>query len=353
MARRIVIAHPAHLDGTIVDKFASGLSECLGAWTRKAVSTERLSFTNIQEAVKELGARGTGMVVFIFEESEPETYYLLSAELKNWRIKRATVGQLVRRFQNRPFVVMNALDVLEQLGCVPWTLATPLNYQAQLAVDVGVDRRYFALSLLVCRPQHYRTPFWMNTLICPKPDHRHETIERVVLRDQIVKLFEPLLRLHPDPIESLLVLRDGRESGEESEAIRDAQADLTRLGILSSSPRVDIVDFAKSSLKDIRLWEHTDSGVTNVPEGTALLLDRRTVVLANTGAATLHQGTADPLILAATHDGVDMLSVASDVFATAQLNWSSPGVARQLPAPIRCADQILEERRAQEVRGLR
>jgi len=77
------------------------------------------------------------------------------------------------------------------------------------------------------------------------------------------------------------------------------------------------------------------------------------VVLANTGVATLHQGTADPLVLTATHNRVDMLAVASDVFATAQLNWSNPRVAQRLPTPLRRTDQILEERRAQEIRGLR
>lgn len=83
------------------------------------------------------------------------------------------------------------------------------------------------------------------------------------------------------------------------------------------------------------------------------LLDSRTVVLANTGAATLHQGTANPLVLTATHDGVDMLAVSSDVFAAAQLNWSSPRVAQRLPVSIRRTDQELEARRAQEIRGLR
>jgi len=70
-------------------------------------------------------------------------------------------------------------------------------------------------------------------------------------------------------------------------------------------------------------------------------------------ATTSSQGTADPLVLTATHDGVDMLAVASDVFATAQLNWSNPRVAQRLPTPLRRTDQILEERRAQEIRGLR
>jgi len=350
--RQIVVTYPNHLERAMVDEFSDGLVDRLERWTGKRLSAERLPVASIPEAVGKLNSRGMGMVVFIFDKREPETYYLLSAELRNWRIKRVTTGELTRRFREHSFADMNALDVLEQLECVPWTLATPLNYHAQLAIDVGVDRRYFALSLLVCRSQSHQTPFWLDSLICPKPDDR-ETIERILLRDQIVKLCGRLLPRRPDPIETLLVLRDGRESGEEGDAIGEAQTELVRMGILSSDPRVDIVDFAKRSLKDIRLWEHSAHGVTNAREGTALLLDSRTVILANTGAATMHQGTANPLVLSATHDGVDMKAVASDVFATAQLNWSSPRVAQRLPVPIRRTDQILEERRAQEIRGLR
>lgn len=351
--RQIVVAYPNHLDRTIVNEFSDGLVDRLNRWTGKTLVTEMLPFASIPEVIRELNSRGTGMVVFIFDESEPETYYLLSVELKNWRIKRVTTGELTRRYQRHSFVDTNTLDVLEQLDCVPWTLATPLNYHAQLAIDVGVDRRYFALSLLVCRSESYKTPFWSDPLICPKPDNRRETIECDLLRDQIVTLCGRLARRRPDPIETLLVLRDGRKSGEEGEAIREAQTELARTGVLSPNARVDIVDFAKRSLKDIRMWERQGNGAVNVLEGTALLLDSCTVVLANTGAATLHQGTAIPLVLTATHDGTDMMAVASDVFATAQLNWSSPRVAQRLPVPIRRTDQILEERRAQEIRGLR
>jgi hypothetical protein len=351
--RQIVIAYPSRLDHNIVDEFAEGLVKRLKRWTHRNLSAEKLSYTTVPEAIHELNSRDTGMVVFVFEESSPETYYMLSIELKNWRIKRVTVGELTYRFQNRSFVDMNALDVLEQLDCVPWMLATPLHYQAQLAIDVGVEDRYFALSLLVCRSGTYQTSFWLDSLICPKPDSRRETIERNVLRDQIIKLCSPLLRRRLDPIESLLVLRDGRKSGKEGEAIREAQAELTQSNILSSDARVDIVDFAKRSLKDIRLWEHRDTGTVNTLEGTVLLLEGNTAVLANTGAATLHLGTSNPLVLTATHDGVDMLSVADDVFATTQLNWSSPRVAQRLPMTIGRTDRTLEERRAQEVRGLR
>lgn len=353
LKREIVVAHPEKLDKRTAEELAGSLIERLSQWTRKQMTYETVAYGSVSEAIATLNAREAGMVVFIFEDTEPETYYLLSAELRDWRIKRITLSTLLSRYRDRSFLDMNALDVLEQLQCVPWTIDTDLNYQAHLAIDVGVDRRYFALSLLICRPERYRVNFWIDSLICPKPDHRRETIEHDLLRDQTVKLWLRVLHHRPDPVESLLILRDGRESGHESEAVREAQGELVRLGLLASTAKVDIIDFAKKSLKDIRLWQHDEATLDNVLEGTALFVDKRTVVLANTGAATLHQGTVEPLVLTAPDVSVDMLKVVNDVFSTAQLNWSSPRAAKRLPIAISRADQELETRRAQEIRGLR
>ncbi len=232
---------------------------------------------------------------------------------------------------------------------MPWTIDAPLSYQAQLAIDVGANRQHFAVSLLVCRAPHLQPAFWLDTLGCWKPDSRRETIGRDVLRDQIVKLYKRLLVPRMDPVESVLVLRDGRERGEEGRAIREAHAELTELGILSSKADVDIVDFAKRSVKDVRFWYRADGEIKNVLEGTGLVLDNKTIVLANTGCATLRQGTASPVALSATHEGIDMIRAANDVFATAQLNWARPRDAQRLPAPLRRTDRELENRVAQEI----
>jgi hypothetical protein len=352
VARSIVLAYPTDVSATIVQQFANGLTARLGRWTGKSVDCQTLAFPNIEQLIEGLSSRGAGLAVCVFDPSEPQTYYLLSASLKSWRIKRVTTDELVRRHGERSFLDMNALDVLELLGCVPWTIDAPLTYQAQLAIDVGANRRHFAVSLLVCRPRDLQPAFWLDTLGCWKPDSGRETIGRDILRDQIVKLYKGLLVPQMDPIESVLVLRDGRERGDEGRAIREAHAELTELGILSGKAEVDIVDFAKRSVKDVRFWHHADGNITNVLEGTGLVLDNKTVVLANTGRATLHQGTASPVALSATHEGIDMIGAANDVFATAQLNWASPRKAHRLPAPLRRTDRELENRVAQEIRGL-
>jgi hypothetical protein len=314
--------------------------------------------------------------VFVFEEEDPTTYFTLSYELKEWRVKHITydtLESLFSKFQlvdsdgrssdGRPsralrdwwsFIEMSALDVLQQMDCVPWGLAGELCYEAQLGIDVGWDRRHFALSFLICRPEPRQPAFWVDTAVEIKADPKFETINEIHLRDKIVELFKRSKQKHFDPIRSVLVLRDGRESGRELEGIVAAKKELVRLGVLEKEAKMDVVDLHKQSMKGIRIWDkNPDGSVQHALEGTAVFLDERTVIMTNTGAATLHQGTAEPIILVARTDNINMANVASDVHATTHLNWSSPGVAQRLPLVLKRTDDELESRASQEIRRIR
>lgn len=373
--RVIHFAVPTEAPADMTKKIAEGITALISRWTRKDIKPEIVRYSTVEEAITLLQSKTkSGMVVFVFEDEDPATYFNLAYDLKPWRIKRITYGELESRFKRlvqveaqprqdgrkpkeisqwRSSVEMSALDVLQQLDCVPWSIATSLNYEAQLIIDVGKDRRHFALSLLICRGNQYRPAFRIDTVVHQKADHKNETINEIILRDAIIEIFKRAAQSHFDPLSFVLALRDGRECGREIEGIKAAQAKLQGLGLLAQDVRLDIVDFHKSSLKEIRMWERNGSQVTNVLEGRALLLDDKTVVLANTGAATLHQGTADPLVLVARGEGVDMLAVATDVSAAAQLNWSSPRVAQRFPLPLKRTDDELKNRAAQEIKRIR
>lgn len=258
----------------------------------------------------------------------------------------------VRDWQS--FVDMSALDVLQQLDCVPWGLASQLHYEAQLAIDVGADRRHFALSLLICRPQTSYPAFWLDTCVQVKSDTQRETINEVILRDALIGLFQRAKQQRFDPLRSVLILRDGRESGRELEGIEAAQRALIDMGRLEREAPVDVVDCHKYSMKGIRLWDRNGDGdVRHALEGWALFLDNRTAVIVNTGAPILHQGTAEPIMLVARSRDIDMIAVATDVHAGTHLNWSSPGVAQRLPLTLKRTDDELANRAAQEIRRIR
>ena len=377
MSRNIHIRIPDSVDQATANRFAKDLTACLGRLTNKQITFDLKMYQNVDVALLNLRQESkSGIAVFIFEDKDPATYSKVSYELIGWRVKRITSRALVDRFRRLPkdkrrlshndsngskeernwnsFIEMNALDVLQQMDCVPWGLATPLHYEAQLAIDVGWDRRYFALSLLICRSESMRPSFSLNTLVEAKPDTKHETINKVILKDAILKLCQQVKRRHFAPLQSILVIRDGRECGLELESIAQAKDELIQSGFLEKDGRMDTVDFHKRSVKRIRMWlKNPERYISNVREGTAFRLDARTVVLANTGVATLSQGTAEPIMLVAHHDDVNISAIAQDVHSATHLNWSNPRVAQRLPIALKRTDEELTNRAAQEIRRIK
>lgn len=376
MSRNIHIRTPDSVDQAVADRFAKDLTACLGRLTNKQITFDLKMYQNVDEALLNLRQESkSGIVVFIFENKDPATYFKVSFELNGWRVKRVTSRALVDRFRRLPkdklrlshngsngsreernwnsFIEMNALDVLQQMDCVPWGLADPLHYEAQLAIDVGWDRRYFALSLLICRSESMRPSFSLNTLVHAKTDTKHETINKVVLKDAILKLCQQVQRRHFAPLQSILVIRDGRECGLELESIAQAKDELIQSGFLEKGGRMDTVDFHKRSVKRIRMWFKNHAGdISNAREGTAFMIDARTIVLANTGAATLSQGTAEPIMLETHQNGINISAIAQDVHSTTHLNWSNPRIAQRLPIELKRTDEELTNRATQEIRRI-
>lgn len=375
VTRTIHFAVPQRIGEATATRLAEDMVGRLSRWTGKRMSWELVAYEDTEDAIARLRAESQpGIAVFVLDDA-PESYYEVSYELKLWRVKRIKTDTLVGKYtrlqldehdarsgngSSRPgrgwasFVEMSALDVLQQLDCVPYALANELNYEAQLAIDVGQDRRYYSLSLLICRPDGYRPPFYLETIVKKKPDPQHETMNKKILRDEIVGLLEQLGDTGCDPLRSVLVLRDGRQYGRELQGIAEASEALIRAGVLDRGARVDVIDFHKRSARRIRLWDRDPAGkVRHALEGTALLLDGSRAVLANTGAATLNQGTAEPVMMVTHGHGVDIRAVVEDVHATTHLNWSSPSVAQRLPLVLKRTDEQLRERAAQEVRRVR
>jgi len=192
-------------------------------------------------------------------------------------------------------------------------------------------------------------------LLKQKLNTKRETINETVLCEEIVRLSQQAAKWkHFQRLRSLLILRDGRECGDELKGINKAKEELIAKKLLEKEAEVDVVDFHKSIKKGTRLWERTrENEVEQVLEGKALPLNNRTVVLATTGAPTLRQGTAAPVMLVAQSDDIDMVHVTFAVYASTHLNFSSPNVAQRLPLELKRTDDELKSRASQEIRRIR
>ncbi len=310
----------------------------------------------------------TAVIVFDERELDGTAYYLLSDALKDWRLKRLTRRKLEATWFSRlraagdekpraerdwlNVIRLSVLDTLDQMDAVPWRLAN-CPYDACLAIDVSERRKYFALSLVICRDAGSSPSFWRYVDAWTKPDPSHEAINPVILQDKIAEVLEQYGGSCFAPLRSLLVLRDGGVCGEEPRATRQGLDRWMSAGSLSQNADIHVIDYHKTSVKDLRMWELAVGETRNVLEGRAVYLDERTGLLCCTGAATLPAGaTAEPSLLIA-RDGADIRRAVRMVFALAQLNYSSPAKAHRYPLPLRDADTKLRARMAADTRGIR
>jgi len=375
MPRTIHFAYPSTLDRKACEQLAKDLTQTIQNWASCSVEAIRpISYATVSEAIDSLRrAQESGLVVFVLNK-EPVAYHEVSFQLEGWRVKRITDGELTKHYgylqegaynsrskqldlargkkRWRDFVSLNALGVLQLLEVVPFRFDQAGDYEAQLFVDVGHDRRHFALSLLIARSEDKKPNFHIVSDVQVKTDLQHEAINPRILADEIVKLLDRAIPHRGDPLESLLILRDGRFCGNELQGIDDAVSRLIAAGTFEEDGQVDRVDFRKDTQKSVRFWDVDDgsNSVSNPLDGTAVRLNRNAVVVAATGATTLHQGTAQPFAVTGNAEGSDPVEAARAAFLASQLNWSSPSVAQRLPLYAKRADDELRARADQEIK---
>jgi hypothetical protein len=377
--RTIYFVHPKTLDKAACVQMADDLTKDVKQKTTRLFSQEVLSYHTLSEAIEELReASKAGTVVFVLDH-EPAAYYEVSFHLDGWRVKRVMETTLRQHYDYycngasrrstdpldvqygrnrwRDFIEKNVFELLQLMDGVPYRLMQAGPYEAQLTIDVGHDRRYFALSLLLARPAVKSPEFVIASHVYTKPEHQSEAINHVILSHQLVSFLNSLLPAGSDPLTSILVSRDGQFCGREIEAVDNALAILRAENKLAQDAQVDLINVHKDSQKAVRIWQVEHEGqqevISNPLEGFAVELNSHTVALTTTGAATLHQGTADPFLLIGNGRCQNLVGAAAASFAAAQLNWSSPSIAQRLPLPLKRTDEELAARAAQEVRRLR
>jgi hypothetical protein len=210
------------------------------------------------------------------------------------------------------------------------------------------------MSLTIMRDTNEQPSFLSRSEVYDKPDTQHEMINPVLLEDQIVKLFENISRRSHSSLKSILILRDGQMFEKELNGLMKAIEKLKTMGSLSQDAKVDLVDVHKDSLKAIRFWDVYEDGTIHNPlEGTVIKLNNELAAITTTGSATLHQGTADPILIRSNGHCTSLEDAAESIFVGAQLNWFSPGVAQKLPFALKITDDELTARYAQEIRRVR
>ncbi|GMU82445.1 MAG: hypothetical protein AMXMBFR47_23160 [Planctomycetota bacterium] len=350
--------------------FVTGLVNLLQDFCGRAFNVRVIQADGCDEIIAKLGASLPGTAVIVFDDRDRAAYSVLSHELAGWRIKRLTKFRLERAWRSRTFggrrqhdserqwndmILHSVYDLLNQMECTPWRIAD-WPYESCLAIDVSEARRYFALSLLICRDSGLRPSIFRTTVAWPKGDHQRETINPRLLADKIEALMRDYRGSSFDPLRSMLVLRDGHECGFEMDGIREGLQRWKKRDYLSQTAVIDVLDVHKKTVKHARMWRYrlaTTPSAENTLEGQAIYITRTTALVACTGAATVSRNaTADPCMLVA-HDGSDLRRGVKGFFALSQLNFTSPSKAYRYAQPLRDSDEVLRDRVARDMRGIK
>ena len=367
MTREIHFVYPDHIQEHLTEFFAAEVCDKIEKLTGVTVEPVISTYQSYSDMTTDLTLNyNPGMVVFAFDDTDSVTYFNIRHELKNWQLKRLTTQELRRNYKNfkdykdginfnkkairnwESYVDQNVYDVIQQLGCLPYMFEPKLSYDMQLVIDVSAKSTHIALSLFMFK-EGMRMPVSAE-LIKPKTDFKKEEINKAFLEKYLKELIianKDLIKKHQ--MNSLLILRDGKDCGEEFEAIKSVVQFFKDKDIFSADFRFDFIEYHKSSLKQVRIWEKQGQFSVNCLEGSYFLLDKGTAILATTGAGTLNQGTASPVMIRNKYTNCDLLPVLRDIFITSQLNFSSPRVAQRLTFSAKRTDEQLRDRMSQEI----
>lgn len=372
--RRFAIVTPIGGDD-LHKRFVDDFVNVVQAFTSAGFKVVTLRASEVDDIVAQVQDSGVGAAVIVFDSRahDDASYFILSHELGEVRIKRLTRQVVESKYSAlmqarsaedrkiaenewRSMIELSAIKFLDQFAATPWGVDS-LAYDAIFSIDVGQNRRHWAVSLLASIPG---SPHPLRvTIPFHKGDVHKEEINPEILFDKLMKLFGQHIQGKLPPLHSLLVLRDGKFCGVDETAVTREEAAIRRAvglwlqrGWIAQGAVADLVEVHKTSMKGLRLWYDDRDGVGNVLEGEAVYLDDE-IILCCTGAGTLSRSvTAAPSVLKC-QAGTDKRRVARGYFAAAQLNYHNPTKAHRLAQPLRETDAELRHRVAMDMRGIR
>jgi hypothetical protein len=360
ISRTIHFPFSSNVPKWLQERFSTDIVRKVSALTGKEIKSEILNYQyTYSEIFLQLRPVQSGMIAFTMVD-DPAMYYEIESELKRFDIKRITEATLYEQAQflekNRvsrwnSFIDLCAYDIVIQMRCIPYLPELSNTYDAMLVMDVGDKSKFYGVSLLINKIEGRKLmPIIISNTHYKVDSKAAEQINEKQLEMRIIEVFnEAKKKARFGPINRILVVRDGKICGNEQAAVDTAARLLIKDNTFSVNAVVDTVDLHKTSMKEVRLT-HTSNGFTdNVLEGTAVLLDKKNMILSTTGSGTLKMGTANPLILQTRNASLNLLEVARYLLDSCLFNFNSPSVAQRLPFPVKELDDKLKIKLLQHI----
>lgn len=238
-----------------------------------------------------------------------------------------------------------SLAILTEAGVKPWVIADRLNYDVYVGIDTLYDRvgyhYLYGIGGRLINQQFGESIVrgkWKVAIKKPELSRR--------LDDAITSILKV-----GQPVNSLVIHRDGRWWQSESEALHETVQQWINRGIVHSDFRCAAVEVRKSHLP-VRLFTEVNDAkgvlLQNPLPGTYLVLDNNRILLTTTGKPGVwdRRGISAGSLLLEVVDSigeVNIEEIGEDAYHLTHLNWNSPEIEIALPVTIRWTDEALRE----------
>lgn len=233
-------------------------------------------------------------------------------------------------------VAINKILLLNQKW--PFVLATPLNADAVVGIDVKANMAGFVVTNKLA-----------NTIV---PFHKKSQQKEKLMTKQCREYFyEIVARLAEQTevlIKNIVAHRDGRLHDTEAKGIEQALQKLKDDQLIDPDAAVTFVEIPKSAPAPLRLFAVSIKGngdryVDNPQAGNYYLLSEAEGFVCTTGRAFGHKGTTKPLHVIKKSGPLTLEQCLQDIFSLSCLAWTRPEDCSRDPITIKLNDRWLGE----------
>jgi hypothetical protein len=227
-------------------------------------------------------------------------------------------------------------QVLLNNRCWPFVLATPLN--ADLTIGIDVKNNVFGIVVV---DKCGRRIWWDS-----RTSAQRQRMRKRQIRAYLVETLRKELQSHTEQPKTIVLHRDGRTYSSELEGAREAIDQLKREGLLHPDATITVVEISKSAPVSLRLFEVTEQSrrklwVDNPQVGRYYLVNDTDAYLCATGRPFDRKGTVDPLHVRRVQGPLSLRKCLEDVFFLTCLSWTRPEDCTRYPITIKLNDILL------------
>lgn len=220
----------------------------------------------------------------------------------------------------------------------PFVLATPLNADLTIAIDVQNNTACF--TFMGKSGPDIRTEITTSKEM--------EKLGKAHVKKIILKVLREDSLLAMKDIQNVVVQRDGTIFTSEMSGVKEGIETLKKEGQLPATVAVNFVEIHKKSAVQFRLFDVDTrpagwESVQNPQVGSYIILNRHDGYVCSTGREFNHPGTAKPLHVKHIEGSIPFKRILEDIYAQTCLALTRPEDCSRLPFTLKLTDIRLTE----------